>query len=195
MTRRNAAVAAVWAMGSFSLALAGFWPGALRATDEAQPALTQVERPALAADGCRISVLMDESQQAEAQAGGLAYAPGDKPVFRVVAVNTTGEAKTIPCELEMLATKPVSPLSRMMPEPSSIWKTKLNIALSPNETKTIAVEPDIALPAGNITVQASAGERPIVALSFATATAAELRKVNRREMVQAAVQLEQEVQR
>jgi hypothetical protein len=185
-------------MGSFSLALAGFWPGALRATDEAQPVLAQVERPALAADGCRISVLMDESRPAEADAGGLAYAPGDKPVFRVVAVNTTGEAKTIQCELVMLATKPVSPFSRMMPTPSSIWKTKLNIALSPNETKTIAVEPDIALPAGSITVQASPGERPIVALSFATAKAddMQLRNLNRREGVQAAVvQLRAEVQR
>ena len=148
MTRRNAAVAAVWAMGSFSLALAGFWPGALRATDEAQPVLAQVERPALSTEGCRISVLVEELRQANVDAGDLAYAPGDKPVFRVVAVNTTGEAKTIPCELEMLATKPVSPFSRMMPTPSSIWKTKLNIALSPNETRTIAVEADIALQIG-----------------------------------------------
>lgn len=171
MTRRSAAVAAVWAMGSFSLALAGFWPGALRAVDGPRAATLQVERPALAASGCNLSVQLDERRQEELDAGRLAYAPGEKATFRLVAMNTTGEAQSIQCELELMSVQPASPLARMMPTPESIWKKTLNIALSPNESRTIAVEPDLPLPAGNITLRASAGERPVVLLSFATMTA------------------------
>jgi hypothetical protein len=97
--------------------------------------------PKLTVDGCVFTVSADK----------LEYAPGEKLVLTVKAVNTSSEPVTTSVSLSVTATSPASMLSRRLVLPTPLWTGECPVNLQPNESRTVKLDTDAALPAGQMT--------------------------------------------
>ena len=65
--------------------------------------------------------------------------------LELVAVNTTDHDRELTWDANMTSSQMVSPMSRVMPTPKSIWHEGRSIALTAGETKVIPLATDTAL--------------------------------------------------
>lgn len=109
--------------------------GAVDATGKITPVIA---RPQLTSEGCRFVLKADKAT----------YEAGQAPGFELTASNPTGKPATATVWVQVLASAPASPMSRVMPRPRSLWSHQCVVSLAPGETKTLSIASDAKLPAG-----------------------------------------------
>jgi len=97
-----------------------------------------IPQPEFTAQGCVFTLKTDKS----------VYEAGDKPAFEITAHNPSGETVEARVVVGISASAPVSPMSRMLPVPRSLWSHESAVRLSPGETKTVTVVSEAKLPEG-----------------------------------------------
>lgn len=157
MLRRELLVAGVYAAGAFALTMAFLAPGRLSATPPAAPTAV-LTKPAMTVDGVELSLTLPG--QVTGSADAVALQP-DHPLLPVLmARNPTDQSRQLTATVTIYATQPSSPLSRVMPRPTEIWKQQQVVELAPQETLSIELKPDVKLtPASALTFALSAGEQ------------------------------------
>ena len=127
--------------------------GAIDATESMQPTIA---RPTLTSLGCTFSIAAIEE----------AIKAGDKPTLKLTATNPTDEPVEATVSVNMTSMAPMSPLSRMMPMPRSLWDRECTVGLKAGETKTLTLSPDVELPAGQVVSLQLADKKRAVALTL-----------------------------
>jgi hypothetical protein len=120
-----------------TLGLASLWAGG-RADAGPLAVKPVIARPEFTSQGCKFVLKADKA----------AYEPEDSPVFEISATNTTGADVKAKVWINVLATAPSNPMSRMMPRPRSLWSQVVAFNLEPGESRTQKVTCEAKLPAG-----------------------------------------------
>lgn len=156
MTMRGFAQAAVWAIGTFTLALAGGLPSRSGA-DGPGPMPVAIGKANLQANGLDLSV----------DVGGAATGsalPSGQPLFlRVHVVNPTSRTATAQFTVRLLASQLASPASRVIRTPSEIWHTDDTAAVAGKDAGTFSYTTVPAPGESNIVVELVSGGQSIVA--------------------------------
>jgi len=155
------------ALVTATLMLVAFRPSNMEAVNEGQELGAQIATPKLVARGVELTLVsLDEH----------IYQAGDRPVFSLNAVNTTGLPAGVSVQIVMTSMALQSALSRVAPRAMPLWQAHHCVTLEPNETRAVPLPSDVRLPANsriNVTLQtagpAEAGKESILALSFSTA--------------------------
>src|SRR5262249_20789396 len=109
-------------------------------TAQAGPALKPViVRPQLTSQGCTFTVTTDRAE----------YEAGQSPAIEVTATNPTDKAVEAKVWVTVTGTAPVSPRSRMLPIPVTLWSHEFAFSLKPDEKKSLTATCDAKLPAGH----------------------------------------------
>ena len=126
-----------------ALTVALFLPRAVNAVQSIQPVIAQ---PQFTSQGCVAELKTDK----------LAYEPGETPSLQITAKNPTSQPVETRLWIKVLASKPASPMARMMPVPQAIWSHEWAVQLEPGESKVATLPTDAKLPAGqNIVIAMS----------------------------------------
>lgn len=162
MTRRELFTVAAWAVASAGVSLAMFTPVPVGALDENQRLVAKVATPTLNVDGCQLQ-LRPAGDGATSQ----------QPTFELVATNPTQRNVAVNYTVTVTGARPSSPMSRMMPVPSTLWQHEDSLYVKAGETRTVELASAAALPgAMDIRVLLSAGNQTVVAASFTSAMGA-----------------------
>lgn len=132
MMRREISIVALWTLGTLGAA-AFLAPSSLTASDPAVTPQAVVE-----VDGVTLSLLPKPE-----------LAAGQKPSVVLLAKNNSNKPATAAYSLRMLADPPVSPWSRMVPTPKTVWHTKGSVQLAAGESREITIATDTDIPQGN----------------------------------------------
>lgn len=163
MTRSCVLTVVVWAAGAFAATLALLLPPALQAVDPT-PGGT-VTTPALTVNGVSLSI----------RPLAPTTRPGPAPVIELVAANPTAAPVGLTYEVELLATAPSSPMSRVMVMPRSLYRTppaENRLVLEAGQTRTIAIASGATLAQGEIQVIVRSGGHQIMAGQFSVSALA-----------------------
>ena len=115
-----------------------------------QPVIAQ---PQLASHGCTFSLKTDKAS----------YEAGEKPVVEVAASNPTDKPVTASVWVSVTATRPTTPMSRMLSIPRVLWTHEYAFTLEADGTKSLTADCE-ALPAGqNIAILLSDQQNSILA--------------------------------
>jgi len=79
---------------------------------------------------------------------GRQFKAGDKPTYRLQVTDLSGQASRIPVKLELASQFPTSPMSRVVAMPQSRWKDELMVEVTPGRTRSIRIQPGVAIEAG-----------------------------------------------
>ena len=92
---------------------------------------------------------------------------GDRPSIEIAASNPTDKPADATVWISILATRPTSPLSRMLPTPRSLWSRPQAFRLKARETKTVTIVSEASLPGGEkISITMSDRNEAILARSL-----------------------------
>jgi hypothetical protein len=152
----------VWAAGAFAATLALLLPPSLQAVD---PTPGGVTTPALTVNGVSLSI----------RPLSPTTRPGPAPVIELVAANPTAAPVGLTYEVELLATAPSSPMSRVMVMPRSLYRTppaENRLVLEGGQTRTIAIASGATLAQGEIQVIVRSGGNQIMAGQFSVSALA-----------------------
>jgi hypothetical protein len=113
-----------------------------------------IAQPHFTSQGCVFALKTDKAE----------YGAGDCPVVEVKASNPSDKSVEATVWINISASAPMSPLSRMLPVPQMLWSQRCVVSLKPGETKTLKVTSEAKLPAGqNISFTISDKERAVLA--------------------------------
>jgi hypothetical protein len=160
MLMRNLAPTAVWAVGTFILAMAAGFPSPSGAVDPPVTVGVPVSKPKLSINGLELSV-----DVAGAAAGSVTSVPApDQPLLlHVHVVNPTSQTATAQFTLRLLASRVASPAARTLPMPREIWQSQGTVAVAGKDTDALSFT-TAPLPAeGNVVIEIAAGGQSIVA--------------------------------
>jgi hypothetical protein len=127
----------VWAAGTFALALACGMPAVSNAVNESGAAgwTTTVLNPRISANGIELSVTTADPATQPSQGAGR---ESNRVVrFVVRALNRTNSSATGNFTIRMTSVAPTSPIARVMPVPTEIWKDSGTIVLDAGQFKTL----------------------------------------------------------
>jgi hypothetical protein len=128
--------------------------GAVNGVPRIKPEIAQ---PRLTSHGCLFALKTDKAD----------YEAGDRPSIEIAASNPTEKPADATVWINILATRPTSPLSRMLPTPRSLWSHPQAFRLKARETKTVTVVSEASLPAGEkISITMSDRNEAILARSL-----------------------------
>jgi hypothetical protein len=171
----------LYAAATFAIASAVVWPAATQATDDAGTIAATIARPKLAASGCEATLVPTGLPDGQA-----AFAAGDRPQFDLVVHNPTDASVELPYKVTILSTPSLSPMSRSMPMPKTVWEKGGTLAVAPHQSATVHLQSDVVLAstapaqsqvAGNVPpmiagrtyVNLQSGDKAVRAMEFATA--------------------------
>ena len=139
MTHRTLTTAAAATLAAFALTLAAFWPAEVRAMKERPDLRPEIALPTLAIDGCQVSLRrLDGKPEA-----------GSPPAVELKVVNPTDQAVELELAVSLMSRQPVSPLSRMIPMPRSLWQQKCRLSAAPGETRRLKLTTNANVPPGH----------------------------------------------
>jgi len=95
-----------------------------------------IARPQLTSQGCTFTLKTDKAS----------YEAGESPVIEVTAVNPTNKPVSATVWVTISATSPMSPMSRMLPRPSTLWSQEFAFSLKADETKSMKFTCQAKLP-------------------------------------------------
>ncbi len=128
--------------------------GAVNGVPSIKPEIAQ---PRLTSHGCLFALKTDKS----------GYEAGDRPSIEIVASNPTDKPVDAVVWINILATRPTSPLSRMLPTPRPLWSHSQAFSLKAGETKTVTIVSGASLPGGeSISITMSDRKEAILARSL-----------------------------
>lgn len=90
---------------------------------------------------------------------GQRYKPGDRPSYRLQVTDLSGQARRVPVKLTLASQYPSSPMSRVVAMPQQRWQDELLVMVVPGRTRSIRIQPGVALAAGQqaiLTIQVGA---------------------------------------
>ena len=121
---------------AFTVGLLG--PGRVAATSTVEGIKPVIAQPKLTVDGCVLSLETDKP----------VYKAGEAPRLQVKATNPTDQPVETTIWINMSASSPASPLSRMVVLPKPLWTEKCLVSLKPGQTMTVPLDTQTKLPAG-----------------------------------------------
>ena len=126
----------VWAAGTFALALACGIPAVSNAVNESGAAgwTTTVLNPRICANGIELTVTTADPATQPSQGAG--HESNQVVKFVVRALNLTDRSATGHFTFQMTSVAPTSPIARVMPVPTEIWKDSGTVALDAGQSKT-----------------------------------------------------------
>ena len=125
------------ALATASLTVIGFSSGPLNAGGEAEKPAPQKMQPRLLVHGIALTLAVPEDGKLRA---------GEQPALELTAINTTGENASASIEIEMTASSPENPVSRVLLVPTALWQGRETLVLKPNETKVVPIPVSAQLP-------------------------------------------------
>ena len=152
------------AAATAAITLAVLLPGHVTAIDATEAVQPTIARPTLTSAGCTFSI-------ASLKEFILA---GDRPTLELTATNPTDGPVEATVSVNMTSMAPMSPMSRMMPMPRTLWKRECTVGLKAGETKTLTLKPGVTLPAGQIVSVQLTDKKKAVALTLLKAPAPKL---------------------
>lgn len=141
MKRQDLMAVAVVTLGTATLTLMTFWAGPMEAGGEGDANAAKFAQPKLLCDGVEISLAAKD---------GAVLKAGDKPVFELTARNITNQPAQVSVRVTLSATAPADKLSRTPSMPKGLWRCDPSLTLQPNETKTMTLATEVALPTNSI---------------------------------------------
>ncbi len=138
MKTRNILTITSVAIGTAALTVATFWSGPIEAGADDDGPHAQIEQPTLTCSGVQLSAK---------PAGDQAIKAGDQPQFKLTAVNSTSETKTANFQVALTCTAPISPLSRAIPVPETVWHEDETLTLKAGEKRTVLLKPRTSIAA------------------------------------------------
>jgi len=126
----------VWAAGAFALALACGIPAVSNAVNESRAAgwTTTVLNPRITTNGIELTVTTAEP--ATQPSGSLGHESNRVVKFVVRALNRTDSSASGDFTIRMTSVAPTSPIARVMPVPTEIWKDSGTVVLDAGQSKT-----------------------------------------------------------
>jgi hypothetical protein len=160
MTKRSLATFAVYAAGTFAVAMAVGWPLNLNATEKggAGVVVRDIADARITLNGIELTTKL----------AGPSVAAGKPLTLCVTAVNPGKVAESAEFGLSLSSTGVGSMMSRVMPPPQQIWNDTASVTLGPGETKTLTF-PTASLPGwSECRVQIGWGTNQITVASIST---------------------------
>ncbi len=149
MTASRIASALAVAAATCLLVLVAAWPRPLTANEEKPAAEIQV--PTLNVEGLECSIQ---------PIGQLEN--GKEAKFLLTVRNTTTAQRDISLDLSLRTIPPVSPGSRMIPLPTTVWTDGVAVEIGPEQTRTVELSVG-TLPAGALELPMICGDNGIIA--------------------------------
>lgn len=146
MIRRRLGLTAIWAGGTFALAMALGMPATSNAVDDSNsPALVEtILTPELTVNGVELTVTPEAAATRPSQTVGIT---GDGRLkFDVRAENKTTGSASGSFVVRLTSVSPNGPLLRTLPKPTEIWKDSGDFTLAAGETRTITFTAPPLLP-------------------------------------------------
>jgi hypothetical protein len=146
MIRRRLGLTAIWAGGTFALAMAMGLPSTSNAVDDANsPALVAtILTPELTINGVELTVTPEAPATRPSQTVGVT---GDGQLkFDVRAENKTTGLASGSFAVRLTCLSPNNPLARTLPVPTEIWRDSGNFNLVAGETKSFTFTAPIPTP-------------------------------------------------
>ncbi|MGA2440826.1 MAG: hypothetical protein ABSH08_07695 [Tepidisphaeraceae bacterium] len=136
MWRSHLTTLFVWAAGTFALALACGIPAVSDAVNDSGAAgwTTNVLNPRMSANGVEFTVTTADPSTQPSQ--GAASDSNRVVTFVVRALNRTDSSATGNFTIRMTSVAPTSPIARVMPMPTEIWKDSGAVVLDAGQSKT-----------------------------------------------------------
>ncbi|MGD0387858.1 MAG: hypothetical protein ABSC42_02790 [Tepidisphaeraceae bacterium] len=136
MWRSRLTTLIVWAAGTFALALACGIPAVSNAVNDSSAAgwTTNVLNPRMSIHGIEFTVTTADPATQPSQGAGRDSNP--VVTFVVRALNRTGSPATGNFTIQMTSVAPTSPIARVMPLPTEIWRDSGSIVLDAWQSKT-----------------------------------------------------------
>jgi len=159
MTKRSFAQAVVWAIGTFTLALAGGLPSRSGA-DGPGPMPVAIGKANLQVNGLDLSV---DVGGAATRPDGSVLVSAQPLSLRVHVVNPTSQTATAQFTLRLLARRVANPAARTIPTPSDIWHTDSTVAVAGKDADALSFTTAPAPGEGDIMIELAAGGQSIVA--------------------------------
>jgi hypothetical protein len=166
MIRRQVSCMAVWAVGTFGLALAFGLPAISNAVDDANSPgmVATVLTPQLVVNGVELTVKSDGPATQPSEDG---KAPADQRLkFEVRAVNKTSAAASGKFKVRMTSVAPVSRGARVLPMATEQWKDSAEFTLAAGETKTYTFTTTSLLPNRMFTISLDSSDNRVAILSL-----------------------------
>jgi hypothetical protein len=134
-------------------------PSGVNAVDTSARIKPLIHQPRLTSEGCEFVLKTDK----------VDYEAGDTPAIEVTASNSTDKAVTTTVWVNVSASAPASPLSRMLPVPRVLWSHPCVFNLKPGMATKLSITSDAKLPAAqNISISITDKQRAILASSLST---------------------------
>ncbi len=154
MKRQNVLVMLGTAAVTAALTVMLLAPRGVGAGDAVPKIKAVIAQPHFTSQGCVFSLKTDKAE----------YGAGDRPVVEIKTSNPSDRSAVAAVWINISATAPMSPLSRMLPIPQMLWSQRCVVSLAPGETRTLSVTSEAKLPAGqNISFTISDKERTVLA--------------------------------
>ncbi len=134
-------------------------PSGVNAVDTLARIKPLIVQPRFLSQGCEFVLKTDK----------VDYEAGDTPAITVTASNPTDRAVATTVWLNISASAPASPMSRMLPVPQTLWSHPCVLSLEPGVSTTLSIASEAKLPAGkNISISITDKQRAILATSLST---------------------------
>jgi hypothetical protein len=161
MLRRKMAMTALWAGGTFALALAVAIPATSNAVDDSNsPGLVAtILTPQLTVNGVELTVTQDTPTTQPSQAPGQIK-------FTVRAKNKTAALASGNFKIQLTTVSLASGRSRTLPMPTEYWTDSADIALPAGESKTFVFTPPPLLPGRVFTLNLQSSGNQVAMLSM-----------------------------
>ena len=134
-------------------------PSGVNAVDTSARIKPLILQPRFMSQGCGFVLKTDK----------VDYNAGDMPAIDVTASNPTDKAVTTTVWVNISASAPASPLSRMLPVPQLLWSHPCVFSLKPGVSTTLSITSETKLPAGqNVSISITDKQRAILATNLST---------------------------
>lgn len=115
------------------------WPAGRTASADPQTVLAPVQQaPAIEHEGAVFKLVPEGAQ----------FETGQIPTYRLQVTDLAGQARRIPVKLALASQSPASKMSRVVSMPLQRWSDELLVGVVPGRTRSIRIQPDVALEAG-----------------------------------------------
>ena len=161
MLRRQIALTALWAGGTFALIMALAIPATSNAVDDSNsPGLVAtILTPELTVNGVELTVTQDTPTTQPSQTPGQIK-------FTVRAKNKTAAPASGTFKIQLTTVSVISGRSRTLPMPTEYWTDAANFALPACESKTFAFTPPALLPGRVFTLLLQSSGNQVATLSM-----------------------------
>ncbi len=133
-------------------------PRGVGAIDVVQKTKAVIAQPQFTSQGCVFVLKTDKAE----------YEADDKPAVELKASNPTDKSVETKVWINISASAPISPLSRMLPIPQVLWSHPCVVSLKPGEIRTLSIMSEAKLPAGQtILFTMTDKQRAVLASSLA----------------------------